>query len=37
MSESTAMDFRLPIGLSFLVLGVILAVFGSSQQPLRGA
>jgi hypothetical protein len=47
MSESTAMDLRLPIGLLFLVLGVILADFGvlmpgvarraSSRRPPRGA
>ena len=47
MSESTAMDLRLPIGLVFLVLGVILAAFGvlmtgearraSSRRPPRGA
>jgi hypothetical protein len=47
MSESTAMELRLPIGLLFLVLGVILAGFGklmiglaqrpSSPRPLRGA
>jgi len=28
MNESTAMDLRLPIGLLFLLLGVILTVFG---------
>ncbi len=47
MTESTAMDLRLPLGLVFLVLGVILAVFGvlmpglarraSSRRPPRGA
>jgi hypothetical protein len=47
MSESTAMDLRLPLGLLFLVLGVILADFGvlmpgvarraSSRRPPRGA
>jgi len=34
MSESTAMDLRLPIGLLFLVLGVILAVFGELMTAL---
>jgi hypothetical protein len=47
MSESTAMELRLPIGLFFLVLCVVLAVFGklmtglaqsaSSRRPPRGA